>query len=891
LTDDKGRFRIRLLPPGLYSAHAALEGFAPTELLGLRLQVGEAPFLRIRLELTTVTDLLQVTEEVSLIETTRASFTTTIDSKTIDSLPLNGRDFKDLMILAPQVGESFGRPTVAGGEGMMNSFNVDGADSNSLFLGEQLGGIIPPFTYSQAAIQEFQLLRSSYNVRFGGAAGGIINAVTKSGTNTLHGGVFVFFQDGGMVASDALGNRQDDFERRQIGLSLGGPITQDELHFFLAYDSQRRDQNAIRRPLGLDPGLEQAFSERLASLGIDPEREYDYIITNDTDVFLARLDWTLGEQHKIWLRNNLSDQGGDNITFAFPTSGRSNLGGEESVFHSSVASLMSVVGPRTFNEVIAQFSVAKRPRDSNVTSVPSTVIGGFDAVIGQAFHLPSFLDEARLQLQNNLTLQRGDHSLRIGLDYSYLEFDNSFQLARGGRYLLPSFEEFLEEAPCAVFRPGCIYVQAFSPIDGLVSFDTHLLSVYAGDEWRLRPNFTLEYGLRLEHQENPPAQSPNPLEPRTSVIPDDTNLAPRFGFAWDVKGDSRSVLRGGAGVFYNWTPSLLVGNAILSNGVNGSTLILFQGYSPIFPEYPSRLPPEFGDLGGIPPDVFLFSSDFENPEATRLSLAYEQAAGDHFRLGAEVSYSESRHRVRQWDVNLDPTPVDLFADGRTVYGGPQARIDPNFGNKLQFTSDAEAEYFSVVLSALKRHSRNWSLRANYTYSESKDHDSFETVDVIPVPEDHYNLDQDWGWSGSDVRHRIVAAGTYTATHGLIFSFLGRYRDAFPVNAFAGADLNGDGTSFDRPGPDPALGLDRHLDRNSFRGSSATALDLRAAKAFRVAQERKVEAIVEVFNVTAEDIFVAFDSGYLRFGQPNPEFGRPLQASQPRTFQAGLRYRF
>jgi outer membrane receptor protein involved in Fe transport len=697
-----------------------------------------------------------------------------------------------------------------------------------------------------------------------------------------------------MMATDALGHRQDDFDRRQGGFNVGGAIKRDKLHFFLAYDAQRRDQNALRQPLGLASELEAAFDARLASLGIDPDAEFDYVVTNDTDVFLLRLDWILGERHRLWLRNNRSGQRGDNLTFAFPTSGQSSLGREENPVHSSVLSLTSVLGSRTFNEAIAQYSLAERPRQPNFTAVPQTAIGGFDAVFGQGTILPSSLDEDRLQLQNNLTLLRGNHTLRFGLDYSHLEFDNSFQVARGGFYFLPSYEEFLEDAPCSVIKPGqppCVYAQAFSAVDGQVSFDTDLLSAYAGDEWRLNPDLTLEFGLRLEHQENPSAQNPNPLEPRTASIPDGTNLAPRLGFAWDLEGNGRSVLRGGAGVFSNWTPSLLVSNAVLGNGVNGSTVILFQGFSPFFPEYPNRLPPEVGALGGAPPDIFLFSPDFENPETTRYSLGYERAVAESFRFGAEGTYSESRHRARQWDVNLDPAPIDYFVDGRPIYGGPQARLDPRFGQKLQFTSDAEAEYLSVVLAVLKRYSRNWSLLANYTYAESRDHDSFETESIATAPEDHYNLEQDWGWSSSDVRHRVVVSGVYTAPYGFTLAFVGRYRDAFPVNALAGFDLNNDGTGFDRPGPDHVLGLDRHLARNSFRGSSAATLDLRFSKAFAPVRDHEFEAMVEVFNVTDEAVFTAFDTAFVRFGQLNPVFGEPIQASQPRTLQIGLRYRF
>ena len=732
-TDAEGRFQIRLLPPCHYTLRAELDGFALFEQRGIQLQVGDALTLRVTLQLATVTDEVLVTEEAPLVETARASITTTIGSTALDTLPLDGRNFGDLVTLAPQVVVSppvspiEARPTVAGDEGLMNVFNIDGADATSAFFGDQLGGTQPPFTYSQSAIQEFQVLRSSYNVRFGGASGGIINAVTKSGTNTLHGGAFVYFQNDSMTTTDALGNEQDDFERQQFGLNLGGPIMRDKLHFFVAYDGQRRDQNVFKRPFGLPPMLEPAFNAKLASLGIDPTTEFDYVVTNDVDVLLFRFDWTINASHRIWFRNNYLDQAGENNTLSFFTSGLSNLGLQESSFNSSVLSLNSVLGPRSFNEAIIQYVPAEQPQSSNFTDIPMTALDFFGgAIIGQNFILPNFTNEDRLQIQDNFSTQVGNHLLRIGLDYSNVATENRFLFQGGGTYVMDSYLTFVQEDPCnpplGPF-PWCSYRQAFSPTNGRLDHDTDFFSIYAGDEWVVSPRLILEYGLRLDHQNNPSAQNPNPLEPQTANIPDDTDVAPRVGFAWDVRGTGRSVLRGGAGLFIGRTPALVAATAVSNNGINsfGVTLFWFQ---PNFPTYPDRISPEVG--AAEPPNISLMDPSFENPETYRFSLGYEQAVGRNWSLGAELTYSESKHRLRGADINLDPTPVDFTVDGRRIYGvgmGSRARLDPRFGEKIQFTSNAEAEYFSLVLTASRRFSRNWTMQANYTYSEAKDHDT------------------------------------------------------------------------------------------------------------------------------------------------------------------------
>ncbi len=898
-TDSDGRFHIRLLPPSTYTLGVKLDGFAPYQQQGIRVQIGDVSTLRIRLELATVIDQVTVTGEAPLVETARPSITTTVSSEWVEAMPINGRNFSELVaLMTPQaVPGGFGRLSIAGDEGMHNSFNVDGADANSGFFGEPLGGALPPFTYSQSAVQEFQVLRASYNVRFGGASGGIVNMVTKSGTNIYHGGVVASFQDDSFTTTDALGVEQNDFERLQAGFNLGGPISRDKAHFFVAYEGQRKDENNRGEPIGLPPELEPAFNAKLASLGIDPRTEYDFVGTNDVDVLLVRLDWTVSDQHLLWFRNNWMDQRGENRTFAFLTAGKSNRGTAANSFNSSVLTLNSVLGRRSFNEAIVQYVPSSRPNTANHLATPQTSISFFDAVIGQSFILPNDLDDARLQLQDNFTLQQGGHTLRFGVDYSYIDFDNFFLFNRGGFHLVPSYEEFVKEQPCVEFNGflPCFYQQSFSPTEGRLSYETHLLSLYAGDEWAASPSLTLEYGLRLDYQNNPSAQNPNPLEPRTANIPDDTNLAPRIGFAWDVRGDGRSVLRGGAGIFYSWTATLVPATSILNNGVNSTSVFLTQ-FSPFFPGYPNRLPPEFGELGLQPPDINLMDPDFENPETYRFSLGYDQAVGSDWRLGAELTYSESKHRVRMWDVNLDPTPVGLTPDGRPIYGvnNPfpnQARLDPNFNQKLQFTSDVEAEYFAVVLTAFKRLSRNWMFDANYTYARLKDHDTAETDLFAIFPEDHYNLEQDWGWSNSDVRHQAVTSGTYSAPYGFTFSFLGRYLSGYPYTGFAESDLNHDNFFYDRPGPDPNLGLDSHLDRNSFRTDGFFTLDLRLAKSFHLTGPNQIQLIVDVFNVTNHDNFPAVDTNFTRLGELNPDFGAPLVAGLPRTWQVTVRYSF
>ena len=579
-TDEAGRYDLRLLPPGTYNVLGELDGFASFEQQGVSINIGSRVVLPMTLGLSNVTEEIIVTSEAPVLETTKASLTANVSEEELQALPLNGRDFKDLVALTPNAVEvDSGRVSVNGQRGIMNSFNIDGADSNSSFFGEERGGTRPAFTYSAAAIKEFQVIRSSYSARFGNASGGIINAVTKTGTNEVHGEVFYFNQSDSFIESkDALGNDINTFDRDQFGFNIGGPIVRDKTHYFFAYDSQRSETAFPRNPdfqddLDADPALNAAWNQALVDLGINPDTEFDYNSTNDQDVFLFRFDWAASDSHQFWLRSNWSSNEGENLTdTTFNTSGQSTNGFEENSFVSVVAALNSVMGSSSFNELIVQYSGEERPRAANNTEIPEINIDFFDAVIGQNQFLPNFLDEDKLQIQDNFSTFLGDkHTFKAGFDYTNVEFADGFCRYCSGSYETIFLDDFVEGKTSFVTD----FTQAFSDTNGVVDYDTDFLSIYVADEFRASDSLTLQFGLRYESQDNPTPQNSNPLEPLTAQIPDFSDVAPRIGFSWAI--DDKSLLRGGAGMFFSPTPSLLVANALLTNGVNVTRIELSPG--------------------------------------------------------------------------------------------------------------------------------------------------------------------------------------------------------------------------------------------------------------------------------------------------------------------------
>ena len=886
VSDTSGFFRIDLLPSGTYDLRADLRGFKSEIRRGVEVTLGSSIKVEFHLVLSAVEQEIVVTAESPVIETTSPSVADSIGATNIANLPLNGRDFTDFILLTPGAvapGDDAvtGRGGVnIGARGIQNSFNIDGSNDQSSFFGEERGGTRPPFTFSQSAIKEMQVIRNSYNLQFS-AGGGIINAITKSGTNQFHGEVFGYYRDDSMVAADAFDREPDGFEQWQYGFSMGGPIIRDRLHWFAGVDAQDLGRPSFR---GFDDFPIDRTVEWEAITGLELDEEIgDIGQTNDALVFMVKFDWQLNNSNLLTVRDNLSTQEGINLTSDFFTSGRSTNGFEENSFNSFVATLNSVISTNSFNELIVQHSLEERPRTANNNTLPETQISlFFDAVYGQNQFLPNFLDEKRFQVIDNFTHYLGKHTLRAGLNLDLVSFDDGFPRYAAGSYLYSDWDDFFDDAPAQ-------YTQSFSDYDFQVAFDTDYYAVFIQDEWRTSPGFTLTYGLRYQLQKHGQPKETNPLYPDTGTIPNDTNnWAPRIGFAWDISGNGQSVLRGGGGYFYDNSPTLLDANAMLTNGVRVVRFFLSCDDFAC-PEYPNPLetPPD------LPPDIFVFAPNFENPRTRRFSLGYEREIARDIAVGIDVIWSETDSLERKQDQNLAPDG-GTTDDGRPTY--VHGTVYPDLNKIIQFTSDAEGEYRSVVLFLRKRFSNRWLLDTSYTFAKTKDNDSNErSVSTnSSYPEDQFNLMENWGPSDFDVKHKFVLSFTYQLPFNLLVSAIGHIRSGFPYSALDERDNNTDTYESDRALYQDEQGNWVHADRNTYRQPYNRRLDLRFSWTANFGRDLSLELILDMFNVTNEGNLYSSGSRQVLVesdGNFNDRFGQLNRAGEPRNFQVGARFRF
>jgi outer membrane receptor protein involved in Fe transport len=887
VTDASGFYRIDLLPPGHYELRADLTGFRSEIMRGVDVTLGSSVRIDFALDLAAVEEEIVVTAESPVVETSNPTISSSVSDKAIANLPLQGRDFSDFVLLTPgsvpgdvdQVLDGRNGLNV-GARAIQNSFNIDGSNSQSSFFGEERGGTRPPFTFSQSAIKEMQVLKTPYNLQYS-ATGAVINAITKSGTNDFHGEVFGYYTDDSLTEKDAFG-RKEDSEQLQYGFALGGPIRRDKLHFFTSLDTQDFETPHFTEWDDFPEGREVEWE---ALTGLDYESETsNYPVTNDALVILLKLDWQLGENHLFTARYNYSDQEGENLTSRFDDVGLSNNGLEQNSFDSLVFTLNSVLSDNTFNEAFVQYAAEERPRAPNNTTLPETQIRGFRGTFGNTQFHPSGLDEERWQLVDNLTYYAGNHTLKGGINFDLVSFDNFFPRYRSGVYQFSSWEDLLDGATPRSFD------QSFSDFDWRVDFDTSFYAAYLQDDWRPNPTLTVTYGVRYDYQDNDQPEETNPLWPDTSQIPNDSdNFSLRAGFAWDINGDGRSVLRGGFGRFYDFTPTILTSTARLSNGVRTVRISQRCDRGDACPDYPDLFGSQ-GELEASIGDIFFMDPDFENAETDQVSLGYERQVGSDFSVGVDVIYYETDQLQFKQDQNIFPTG-ELTPDGRPIYDDG---LISDFDQIIMYTSDGWAEYLSVVLKARKRFSNNWFLDASYTWSEAKDTNSNErsTSSSSAYPEDQYVLSNDWGPSDFDVEHKFVASLSWQLPYNFMVSAIGSYRSGYPFTAGDDRDVNGDSYFNDRALEETSPGTFFHHPRNGERQPDFENLDVRLSWTARLGGTLELEIIGEAFNLTksANKYTTRFEL-VDRDGEIDDSFNDLNRVGKPRRYQVGAKFRF
>jgi len=709
-TDSQGRFAFEMLPPGDYSARAEFRGMSPQVSPQLHVEVGGVTELAFTLTIAGVKETVTVSGAPQMVETQPTAVSSLLDERAINELPLNGRRFTDLALLAPGVTQdprgltsgSNGDLAFGGIRGYQSSYLVDGADNNNAFFGQARGRYRAPYQFSNEVVQEFRVSSNTYGAELGRAGGAVVNVVTKSGSNQFHGTGFYFIRDSALNAQHAFTDVKPSDRQQQFGFTFGGPIRQNRAFFFAGFDQHifhvptvvRFDNGASKvvpqkgeEPLhhgdyeDSDKDLVFAAADQLSTLG----GNHQSALLGNTGFLKA--DVSLSPRHYLSFRLNTSRYFGDNNVFFDPASpitsyAISDNGEEDVATESASLSLTSSLSWRLVSHLRAQFSRDLQESSSNSTDVLSKVYGIIEG-FGRSSILPRRTREHRLHLTETISLEGKRHSWKFGGDALFTWINNFFPSLLGGEYIFDTikvnpftFEPMvggMEITPLRAYAHDVprYYIQNFGSV--VTHPDTNEYAGFVQDTIRVSKRLGLSLGARYDLQTfSTKGLVSNPLWPDSGKVPMDTNnFAPRVGFAYSIGEERPLVIRGGFGLFYTRIPQIYASSVASDNGLASNHLFLDNAdhYAhQIFPQYPSPLvncplmatscaAPD-GLSGFLSTEVAAFAHNFKTPKVQQASLGVEREVANRLAVGVNYMYVHGVDLIRARDVNLPP-PVEV----------------------------------------------------------------------------------------------------------------------------------------------------------------------------------------------------------------------------------------
>jgi hypothetical protein len=573
-TGDDGRFVFLQLAPGPYTVTVKKDGFATLVQENVNVSVGQTVGLRLAMQVSGAQETVTVSG-TSTVDVSRTEVSNTLNETTIATTPILGRKFEDLLTLTPGVsivqGPDGDEITFAGQRGVFNNISLDGGDYNNGFFGEQMGGQRAAIDITLEAVKEFQVVAQGANAEFGRTAGGVVNVITKSGTNDIHGSIFHYQRLEGLTSNTSDGKPLKDFHREQFGGTIGGPLVKDKAFFFLALEGIRENLQRpnLSEPLGTCPSSSPSITadeslinsnaecQRLALLNFfqttrnqNEGAPIDHKINNNAA--LAKIDWILNPKNNLAISYNFDYSKNTNQTFDVATYGTSANGIEgPSKINVLNLNLFSTVSAEKLNEFHITYSRENRPRSAIPSSVPPDTAMGFATTFrfGNPFFLGPNVDEVikRFQVKDNFSIIKGKHTVKFGGEWLHT---NNTQVFRGffqGRYIFDSVTGFLRYAsPAAaggygpgtqecsdgtwvtapatcsggasVVGPLLLYLQGAglqgpaTDATGASDINNDEFALFAQDKWQVTPTLTLNYGLRWDAQ-----FMPNTVDPTTTA--------------------------------------------------------------------------------------------------------------------------------------------------------------------------------------------------------------------------------------------------------------------------------------------------------------------------------------------------------------------------------------
>ncbi|MPY90691.1 MAG: hypothetical protein GEU99_22565 [Luteitalea sp.] len=847
VTSDNGSYILAALQVGTYDLRAELSGFATVTQDGIRVGVGASVTVDVILQVASLAEEITVEARAPLLDTKSSNIAGRIEPAQIERLPLNGRNWLDLVALVPGARGNPGMIQAGASGGDMAKYNVDGVDVSNQCCGGSNQG------YSQENVSEFQVLTNRFDAEYGRVGGLVINAVTKAGTNQFRGTGFGFFRNDRFDAENPFTNEVSPFDERQVGMNGGGPLVRNRAHFFGSYEHQKRAVTAI--PNTTIPEFDVAASQ-------DITRHYA----------TGRFDVQLTDAHRLFVRGSIYNWEQLNVGVG----GRTTLSGGYA--RPSDNTDLSVgdtwlIGSRAVYEIRGGFS---RIDNRLLSNSPTPLLNFPSALLGSPTNSPQWWKEMNIQVNQALSYflpgALGEHAMKAGFQYFRPRFWGAFQ---------PAYGSYRFDEDPADFNDPMTYPQPTSytiPL-GDTSHDVvnPIYAAFVQDNWTVTPALALNLGLRYDLETGTKNDDvEHPLEPGERPL-DANNVSPRLGLAYDVFGNQRTVLRGGYGRYYD---------KVMLNLTSNERRLVLGELIPV-----TVIDPVFGDpLGGrtyddfkaqgIPSDTIVIARDFKTPVNDQVSVGLAQQLGTRYALQVDYVRSRGRDEPMSPSVNFFQDPATNLPRDPTIHGRPH----PDYVRVTRYQSTGGSAYDGLQVGVTGRPGDGaWWTRVqwqgSYTLSRTKDDHGSNRGGV---PTNPFNLEDEWSYSSTDQRHRFVLNAVATLPYDVNLSIIFFAGSERPINigtnldpfhlGYTGRWLDADGDTLPRYGE-----RTEKWDRK---------LDLRVSKRVNLGRV-DVEGILEAFNLLNTWNLTSYGT---RFGTDS--YLQPASSTdpfyQPRQVQLGFR---
>jgi outer membrane receptor protein involved in Fe transport len=915
VTDGSGNYRLAALPVGTYDVAVQLSGFTPFERKGVVVNISRTLTIDGRLDVAGLVEGVTVVASSPLVSTTSSAVGEVVSLARIEGLPLNGRQFANLAATVPGVSLGFHSdltksaqysPQISGGNGRNVNYIVDGGDNND----DTVGGLLQLFPLE--AIQEFDVITHRFDAEYGRSNGAVLNVVTKSGTNDVRGSWFTLVRHDALNAqtlTERISNvPKQAYRRYQFGGSMGGPVVQDRIHYFAAYERTQQDTKQIVNTLGAFPSDDGIFDIPLRQ-----------------NLITGKLTAAPGPAHYVAVRygrdHNTQPVGG-------PRTARSSWTTSTNTYDSVNVNHNWVIGQASLNEFVLQYS-------NYVNDIPAGTPGPTFMLPNQVWGganpgAPQRTEQTKWQFRNDFswtTARLGGlaHELKAGVNLVHQ----------------PRLAVFTGQGMHGVFTIGTLDVNG--PVtnvfviggDPTANMPMELFGVYAQDDWRVSDRLTLNLGVRWDYVDGMPIDqsvSANFLamqaagrtgrfagtlledfgsEPRG----DKNNIQPRSGAVYNIGGTGRNIIRAGWGIYtdFAYTNS----NALTAAFDAAGAGVVFSAQDPaglrkqdgsLF-RASDRLD-SIQHLNVLPPGFVGAAGEVVSPLLEQ-PYSYQTNVGWAHQLNGSSAITADYVRVDGRDLNMRVRPNVLVNGRRNLAGIPIQPANLNFRTAV---SKGSSRYDGLILALRRRLSEGLDLTASYTLAKGTSDIGTASDEiaqnVIQDISDPFGPVQQAPSARTDSRHAVSISGIVRVPWGLSIAPIFFYRTALPVHTFEGVDFNGDGNvvdstpvayrytglndngvaTFEEAGPCETV--------NCSRRAPFSQLNLRVSKSFGLVGAARIEAIGEVFNLfNARNPFINLTQRRLLAGQPNPAFMQPIgfagDVGQPeqRVGQVGFRLTF